>query len=173
MARARSRAIVRGGRAQRSPTTWARQVSIGTVVVPAATKVLLTTVVLSNPGINETIRRTRGYVSISGDQTGALEVMTGAFGAVVVSDLAIAAGAASIPGPVTDASDDGWFVWRPFSVRQDTSAVRLGSQEVFDFDSKGMRRIEEGFGVAFMAENASPTFGYEIMLAISILTSLT
>jgi len=85
------------------------------VVLPAASKVLLETVVLSNPGINETVRRTRGGVFVSSDQGAAVELQTGAFGAIIVSDTAVAAGVASLPDPVTDASDDGWFVWVPFT----------------------------------------------------------
>jgi len=139
--------------------------------VGAATKVLLTSVVLSNPGINETVRRTRGVISIRSDQSLADEEQTGAYGLVVVSDLAIAAGAASIPGPITDASDDGWFVWVPFC-RSRRSTDSLNADQFF-YDSKAMRRIEEGFSVVVMVENASATDGLRILDAISLLSSLS
>ena len=141
------------------------------VVVPAATKVLLVVVALSNPGINETIRRTRGLVSIASDQTAAPEDQNGAFGAMVINDLAVAAGAASIPGPVTDANDDGWFLWVPF-VRSFPAVNGIESRE-YQFDSKAMRRVEEGFAIAFMVENASATDGFNIACGISLLSSLS
>ena len=140
------------------------------IVVAASTKVLLDVVVLSNPGINETVRRTRGIVLVESDQDSINETFTGAIGMAVVTDLAIAAGAASIPGPVTDANDDGWFVWQPFAGR---GSQQTGGEWQAEFDSKAMRRIEEGYGVAVMVENASPTFGLEVILSFSMLTSFT
>ena len=128
-------------------------------------------VILSNPGIGETVRRTRGWLSINSDQVAAPEEQLGAFGIMVVNDLAIAAGAASIPGPVTDASDDGWFVWVPL-LRAGPLATSLESLNV-EFDSKAMRRVEEGFGIAFMVENASATDGLKIACGVSLLSSLS
>ncbi len=166
----------RGGarvvRAQRQPTNWARFVSLGGVVLAAGAKALITTVTLSNPGINETVRRTRGILSISSNQEAANHDQIGALGLVVVSDLAIAAGAGSIPGPVTDASDDGWFVWLPFTQRTDAGLQGVESRE-YHFDSKVMRRVEEGFGVAFMIENGSASNAIQFNLGVSLLSSLS
>ncbi len=44
------------------------------------------------------------------DQITASEFVVGAFGMLVVSEDAFAAGAASIPGPFTDAGSDLWMV---------------------------------------------------------------
>ena len=160
-------------RTQRQPTNWARFVAPTYTTVAAGTKVFLVAVVLSNPGINETIRRTRGIVSIASDQGAAQEYQGGAFGAIVVNDLAAAAGAASIPGPVTDANDDGWFVWRPFT-QMVAENVTAGLQTwQYEFDSKAMRRVQEGFQIAFMIENASGTEGLQVAFALSLLTSLS
>ncbi len=158
-------------RPQRQPTNWARLVSTVGIVVAANTKILSTTIVLSNPGIGETVRRTRGVIAIASDQGAVVEDQLGAFGMVVVSDLALAAGAASIPGPGTDASDDGWFVWRPFVGRGDSSNNRVAFN--FEFDSKAMRRVEEGFGIAIMVENTSAATGLVISFAVSLLSSLS
>ena len=164
------------GRGQRQPTTWARLVQATDYqVVAAGTKVLLVTAVLSNPGISETIRRTRGLVSICSDQSVALEVQFGALGAMVVSDLAVAAGVASIPGPVTDANDDGWFVWQPVQQLQmgDVGGALSASRSVqYEFDSKAMRRVQEGFAMAFVFEN-NGAHGVNVALAASLLTSLS
>ena len=159
------------GARQRQPTNWARSTSATYVAVPAATKVLLAVITLSNPGIGETIRRTRGLISVGSDQNVAVEAQVGAYGMVVVSDLAIAAGAASIPGPITEATDDGWFVWVPFLKRGPSStALEVINNE---FDSKAMRRIEEGFCVAVLVENGSATDGLLFADMVSLLTSLS
>jgi len=162
---------VRSGR--RQPTNWARTTSVAPVALPAASKILLTTIVLSNPGIDETIRRTRGIIHINSDQGAAAENQTGAMGMVVVNDLAVAAGAASLPGPHTDSSDDGWFVWVPFM--QETFAVTASGIHgvTYEFDSKAMRRIEEGFSVAVMVENSNATAALEILIGFSLLSSLS
>ncbi len=161
---------IRHARTQRQPTSWGRLVSPTYTTVPANSKVILASVALSNPGIGETVRRTRGWFSAITDQSAALEDVLGAIGFAVVTDLAFAAGAASIPGPVTDASDDGWFVWEGFANRQDGN---IGIVAGHQFDSKAMRRIEEGSIVVMMGENAHATFGMDIGFAFSILSSLS
>ena len=153
---ARTRVLTRS-RGARPGGTWAR-ITIGSFAVAGNTKVLAATGVLSNPGIGETIRRTRGIIGWRSDQTAVDEDQIGAFGAIVVSDLAIAAGVASIPGPDTDASDDGWFVWQPllsgFEFQSGTGVI-FRTFQIFEFDSKAMRRVEEGFSQAFVVENGS------------------
>ena len=161
-----------GSRAHRQPTSWGRLVPTAFTVVPAASKVLLATFVLSNPGIGETVRRTRGIVSVRSDQTSLPEIQLGAVGFVIVSDLAIAAGAASIPGLVSDASDDGWFVWQPFG-QSLSAAASFTTNWQWLFDSKAMRRIEEGFTIAVMAENAHATNGLSVHVSTSLLASLS
>ena len=157
---------------RRTGTDWGRLVSVAYVVVAAGTKVLVATVSLSNPGIGETVRRTRGRLSIESDQAAAFEDQVGAFGMIVVNDLAIAAGVASIPGPVTDQNDDGWFVWVPFGQSSQLNAADVGfSSREYEFDSKAMRRVEEGFTVAVVVENASPTDGLAIWHGWSQLSS--
>ncbi len=170
MARRIARARPRLAGRRRPGGTWARVVGDFTNV-PAATKVLLTTFSLSNPGIGETVRRVLGSIYVQSDQSAASEHQRGAFGLIVANDLAIAAGAASIPGPFTDADDDGWFVWRGFT--QDLVVLtgvgfRSNFSIEYPFDSKAMRRIEEGFGVAVMAENADATDGLQMALTLSV-----
>ncbi len=166
-------------RPQRQPTNWARSCGVGHVTVPAASKAIMLTVVLSNPGINETIRRTRGILTVSSDQEARLESVVGAIGAIVINDLAVAAGAASIPGPCTDNDDDGWFMWMPFQLLSAASSLGTAASFVaagsvpFLFDSKAMRRVQEGFSMVFMIENAHPTFGLEFDFSVSLLSSLS
>ncbi len=164
-ARRRFRAPV--GRAQRSPTNWARDVG-GEVTTLAGVSAIMTTVVLSNPGINETVRRTRGNLTVHSAAAGRV---FGAFGAIVVNDSAIAAGISSIPEAIDNASDDGWFMWETFSL-EIGSVAAINSQRV-DFDSKAMRRIVEGFGVAFMIQVDAGSTAAISQLNVSLLTSLT
>ena len=162
---------------RRAATDWGRFVQIAYTVVAANTKVLVGSFTLLNAGIGEVVRRTRGLLSIGSDAASGFEEQIGALGFIVVNDLALAAGVASLPGPVTDANDDGWFVWMPFSAQgllltaTDTSP---GSRHRnFEFDSKAMRRVEEGFSVAIIIENASLTDGLTKHLGVSQLTSRT
>ena len=146
-------------------------------MLPAASKVILTTLVLSNPGINETVRRTRGMLWVGSDQIALMEEQNGAIGAMVLSDAAIAVGVASLPDPVTDSDDDGWLMWMPFY--QASASVQGGTvihttvAAPYQFDSKAMRRVEEGYSVAFIGANANATTGLRIALAVSVLTSLS
>ncbi len=139
--------------------------------VAAGTKVLVGGFTLSNPNIDETILRTVGMISVGSGQQSATEDQIGAFGMMIVSDLAVAAGAASIPGPVTDNSDDAWFVWVPFAQRS-TFDVSAGVTSVkYDFDSKAMRTVEEGFGLAVMVENAHAVHSLVFQMSMSLLSS--
>ncbi len=163
--RARVRTVAR-----RQPTIWSRVVSVGFTTIGVSTKTLFTTSILNNPGIGETVRRTRGAICVISDQFAEPEAQFGALGMVVVSDIAIVAGAASIPGPVTEAQDDGWYVWQPFLAGNASNGVNpdhKNPQQYFEWDSKAMRRIEEGFGVAVMIENASSIHAFRIGIQIS------
>ncbi len=167
MARAVRRGVRRGS-SKPTPGTWARFVDIP-IDVSVSSKVLLATFVLSNVGIGETIRRTLGGIYVVSDQSAADEPLAGAFGMIVVSDLAGAAGAASIPGPFTDASDDGWFVWQGFSGEGKLAATPTNPPAMDKlFDSKGMRRVSEGFLIALMVENASSTAVFNIGTYVSL-----
>ena len=177
MARMPSRRSAGGfTRSQRQPTDWGRSVTTGFVTLPAASKVILATLVLFNPGISETVRRTRGVVVVTSDQEAIVEPQVGALGAIVVTDTALAVGVASLPDPVTDSSDDGWFVWMPILQASgfDVSGVEeLASAAMnrYEFDSKAMRRVEDGFSIAFVAANSSATTGMRIALSLSALSS--
>ena len=157
---------------QKAPTNWARLSSIGFVLVPASTKVLLASMVLSNPGIGETVRRTRGQFSVISDQTAAVEEQIGAVGFMVVNDVAAGLGAGSLPDPVSEANDDGWFVWQGF--QQSLSAGGgISSIWQWEIDSKAMRRVEEGFQIAVIVANGSAVAGLRFGIHWSILSSLS
>jgi len=174
LARRSTRSFIRP---KRTGTNWARGVHSGTtaVIAPSA-KFLAGSVVLSNPGIGEVIRRTRGLISITSDQSSIFEQQVGAFGGIVITDTALGQGITAIPSPVTDRNDDGWFVWLSFAQIGGNSsggtigAVGVASPQVYEFDSKAMRKVEEGYSVVFVAENGGP-HGLEFMMNFSLLSS--
>ena len=157
---------------QKAATNWARLSSIGFVNVPANTKVFLAAMILSNPGIGETVRRTRGQFSVVSDQAVAVEQQIGAVGFMVVNDVAAGIGVGSLPDPVSDENDDGWFVWQGFQ-QQSSGGGGVVSIWQWELDSKAMRRVEEGFQVAVIVANASAIHGFDFAIHWSILTSLS
>ena len=158
----------------RTGTNWGRLIA-SAVVVPSASKVLIASVSLSNPGIGEVVRRTRGVMSVLSGQGLVNNFQRGALGMIVVTDTALAAGASAIPGPGTDLNDDGWFLWVPFS--QNIGATAAGNTSAdqgnnrYDFDSKAMRKVEEGYSIAVMLESVMDGDDAQVAVSFSMLTS--
>ncbi len=169
----RNNVVVR--RATRPNRSWAGFALVGPTSVAATSKVLVATFVLSNANIDETILRTVGTLAVFLDQVAADESQVGAMGFIVINDLAIAAGAASIPGPITDIADDGWFVYVPITQRievGDSTGVEPHMATQYNFDSRAKRRIEEGRGLAVMVENAGST-GFNVSLVFRTLSMIS
>ena len=139
-------------------------------VIGASSKVLLGTFILSNPPLGETVLRTRARLSVITDQAVAAEQQIGAFGLIVVTDRAAAAGAVSIPGPFTDGGDDGWFVHQIISQQNGLSGL---TDAQYDIDSKAMRKIEDGGEIAIMVENGGTSHGFNFIFAVRLLAKLT
>ena len=159
-------------RRRRPNNNWGALATSDYVTVAGNTKVLVASVALSNPGIDETIMRIIGSINVVSDQAAALERQIGAAGLIVVTDLALAAGAASIPGPSTDAGDDGWFCHQFFSqFNQLSDGNTMGFQ--YDFSSKGRRVVEDGKVIAVMVENSHATESLLINLQFRILGRVT
>ena len=169
MARA-GRRFARGG--SRPNRGWSGQITTGFAAVATGTKVLISGLTPANDGIDLTILRTVGVLSISSDQSGSAEQQIGAFGIMLVRDQAFAAGAASIPSPVTNLSDDDWFVYQPFC-QQSEVAITSPSSVQYHFDSKA-KRIVPGTGVtiAMMIANASSIHVLEFALAFRMLVQV-
>ena len=147
--------------------TWAN-FDLGATTVATGTKVLLGFFFLATD-FEETVVRTRGLMSVTSDQFTAAEDQRGALGFIRVTDRARAAGAASIPGPVTDGDDDGFFVWVPV-VQKSVQDVNAGRQTYpYQIDSKAQRVVREGQEVAIMFENSGPA-GLELQLGLRILS---
>jgi len=177
MANARFRRPGRTFARHKTRTDWARIVPATPIAISGGGASIISTFVLSNPGIGETIRRTRGLMHVTSDQAAVFEEINGAMGMVVVSDAAAAVGITAVPTPVTEASDDGWFVWVPFSqLSAGTNGTGVGALFAaelgasYEFDSKAMRRVEEGSTIIVVAELAS-SLGAEVFVNTALLSS--
>ncbi len=163
-----------GGRAQRRQTTWLGSADVAAVVnIPNNANVLLESLTGAQVDLIApfTIVRVRGLISIKSDQLAALENPYGAVGFMVVTEQARAAGAASIPGPVSNNDDGEWFVHQPISAFF-TFATAAGYESqggrVFEFDSKAMRKVQAGQAIVIMVENETAA-GFDVNVDYRIL----
>ena len=142
----------------------------GLTTVPAVTKVLIQTFI---PGFTsgETIRRLRGTFYVRAAEVGFS--IHGAIGCFIANDTAVAAGVASLLDPVTDANDDAWLWYHSFhgggSVGSGSAGDAAG--QVYTIDSKGMRRMQPGFTLAFVVANASATQDFQFAISVRALGS--
>ena len=115
--------------------------------------------------------RTVGSIWIRSDQQAASEDPFGALGAQVVSEKAVATGVTALPDPITQEADDRWFLYKAVH-GQITFADATGfanTTERYDFDSRAMRKVEDGEDVAFMIANASAGDGLVFVLKFRML----
>jgi len=101
-----------------------------------------------------TVVRTRGTLHVRSDQTGALESYGAMMGMCVVSEQAVAIGVSAVPTPDTDLASDAWFVHESvfgvFGFVSGVGVLELG--QTHRYDSKAMRKVEEGFEVIQVME---------------------
>ena len=164
--RARSRGRNFGSRSKRQ-VTWIGPSDQSFVQVNSGTKVLHS---IFDPFISDmtkpTIVRTRGEVTVVPSVfTGSLDVV-GAYGMAVVTDQAVAAGVASIPGPFSEANWDGWLVWRSFGFRLEfddaTGILQAGWRH--EVDSKAMRKVSDNETVCMLVESQTGAFRISMQL---------
>ena len=158
-------------RTKRAVSAWGYLQS-NVIAVGPLTKVLIGSFILSNPPLGETILRTRVNLWVGSDQSAAVENQQGAFGLIVVTDRAVAAGAASIPGPATDGGDDGWFVHQAFNKRGASTSFGVPATPL-DVDSKAMRKVEDGGEIAIMVENIDALHNITVLVSVRLLAKLT
>ena len=176
---ARTRTVVRrsfGGR--RSPgrlTEWfGKAFASDTIALPAASFVIDSSLTATGVAkIPFTITRTIGLLSVMSDQNAAVEVPFGAFGMRVVSAKALATGPTAVPDPVTEVTDDGWYVYQPFSCEGTLSSNAGRPIMQFPFDSRAQRKVEDGDQVVAMMANASAADGLLYVLNLRFLVKLS
>ncbi len=151
--------------------SWSGVIDPGNAIAGSTTAVLLGSLALENQGIDETAFRVVGNIMVVSDQAAAIETQIGSVGLIVVTDLAIAAGAASIPGPSTNVEDDQWFCHQLFANKNQVAADPRPA--FFDFSSKGRRVVQDGEAIALMCENSSGACGFSIAVQFRMLSRIT
>jgi len=102
-----------------------------------------------------TLVRTRGVVRVAQQtNSGVSTVIVGAWGLIVVSADAFAAGVGSVPGPVSDEASS-WLAWGGLVFTQFGATASIPDPGVFHtetFDSRAMRKQKSGDVMAFVVE---------------------
>jgi len=109
-----------------------------------------------------TIVRTRGLVMVRSDQNAVSEDQELGYGHAIVSEQASAIGVTAIPTPVTDMDSDLWFVYESLVQRltfADATGFNPTAGEVRYFDSKAMRKVEDGQDIVTVAETGATSEG--------------
>ena len=170
MARAARRTTRLSSSSRISPSWVYSQPGVATLAV--ASKVLVGGFVPTTVGFEETILRTRIELYVVSDTGDPSEFQTGAFGMYLVSDIAFAAGIASILDAFTDGSDDGWFVHQTLvGSSGGGNDANLGQR--YTIDSKAMRKVPEGTTVAIVMANSNVLHGFQFVVGIRMLSKIT
>ncbi len=121
-----------------------------------------------------TVVRSRGLLSVVTDQEAADEQPFGAVGIAIVSDQAVAAGVGSVPSPYTEPESDFWLLHQFWSaearIGDGTGFARLS--QVFELDSKAMRKVSDDETLILMMENGNATDGILYRLDMRFLVKL-
>ncbi len=122
-----------------------------------------------------TVVRTRGLVGMRSDQVIASENQQLSYGHCVVSDQAVAIGVTAIPTPDTDQISDLWYVYEMLVNRFTfVSGVGVDNQSFTTryFDSKAMRKVEEGQDLISVVESGGNSSGISITSGFRTLIKL-
>jgi len=145
----------------RRETLWVALASTLTTLA-SGTPVLLTGLSAATLALRPfTIIRNRGVMHLASDQISASESYMAHMGCAVVSDQALAIGVTAVPTPVTDRDSDLWFLYESLVSRElfgDATGFNDGAGVAKEYDSKGMRKVEEGQDLAFVLENEGAPF---------------
>jgi len=165
--RSRTRAPVRG-RSPRRLNTWREIAATSTAeTVPGGTILnsLDATELAKRPF---TIIRTHLLIHISTDQFVASELQIGAVGICVVSQQAEAIGVTAVPTPVTDAGSDLWFLHQ-WIMNRNVFGTGVGFDgnvgQIYEVDSKAMRKVDEDEEVVVVSELSAVGSGYLVTVA--------
>jgi len=152
-----ARGSFRGARSQRAPTSWAG-LSVSDATVAAGVKQIVGSFV-PVPGLShETLVRAVGEWEAIGGNQGPVVL-----GMCVITDAAFTAGAASIPDPLTEISDDIWAFISSISIATSVTDV----PRTRSFDSRAMRKVEEGSRLILMISNGNGvSIGFSVYMRI-------
>ena len=176
MARRIVRAALRQG--QRRATTWVASADMTAVAnLAAATSVLHQSIsgasLLAAGLVPGTIVRVRGSLYTKADTIAAAEQPFGAMAMLIVGEAARAAGIASINQPIADEASEQFFVYEQWFGGGITDTAGFKAPwYIQNFDSKAMRKIQEGDAIAVVLENASASHGMQFIIKFRLLVKL-
>jgi len=125
-----------------------------------------------------TVVRSIITLTLGSDQQAASEDYDAAFGMCVVSDQARAIGVTAIPTPMTDLGSDLWFFHQILSGSFNfVTGIGIDAQGIVPtahqtFESKAMRKVEEGQDLAVVVETSAISLGAIMYSAGRILIKL-
>jgi len=118
-----------------------------------------------------TVVRVRGMLGVESDQIAANEQPFGAWGLAVVSDQA-SASLPNIPTPITDENSDLWFAYQFFATSWKFNTSGAAIMATWEFDSKAMRKVDDGQNIVSVFENASALHGLNYIIKYRLLVKL-
>ncbi len=171
----RSGLILRGG-SMRRETQWLALDPVTNTLAAGSTAVISNTMTAAELALRPfTVVRTIGIFSVESDQDAADEITQAGFGACVVSDQAVTVGVTAVPTPDTDRASDLWFMYvEAFARFQFLTAAGFHPHASVqkDFDSRAMRKVEEGSQIIFVKETSAIATGAIVRTAGRVLVKL-
>jgi len=174
---ARKSGFVRRDGRMRRETIWIFADPVENTLGAASTAVLSSSLNAAALALRPfTVIRTRGLFGIRTDVPGtALESQSASYGLAVVSVQAAAIGVTAVPTPETDRGSDLWFVYESLAAFQ-TFVTGAGYDQnglvVKEFDSKAMRKVEDGDTIITVAETSSISLGTVVHESFRMLLKL-
>ncbi len=173
---ARKSGFVRRGNIMRRETRWFGITATNTVLAAASTAVLFSGLTAELLALRPfTIIRSRGVLAADSDQAAATEFYHVSMGVAVVSDQALAIGVTAVPTPATDRASDLFFVYEEVLGKLSIASVASIVEPTFQthyWDSKAMRKVEEGQDIAFTIETEATSNGATVKKAGRMLIKL-
>ncbi len=166
--------ILRNG-VQRRQTRWIGLTEARNTLAAANTAVLVTTANAALLALRPfTIVRTRGVLLMNSDQSTATEDWQVTYGHAIVSEQAAAIGVTAVPTPNADRGSDLWYVYEEGmgQVFNNTNIGVFHLSRVYRFDSRAMRKVEDGQDLVSVAETGSLSDGVTIVAAGRFLIKL-
>ena len=146
----RSGLVLRGGR-QRRESLWFTIVSAFATFGAGSSAAVLNSLNAAALALTPfTVVRVRGYMHIASDQVAAAEHQAINLGFAVVSEQASAIGVTAVPTPTTDRGSDLWMAYETLMTSQELNTDLRGLGK--EYDSKAMRKVEEGEDFILVAE---------------------
>ena len=165
--------LVRGG-VKRRETLWLGVDETNTTVGSVGAAVIINSLSVAALALRPfTIIRVRGNLFMVSDQQAASETYQAALGACVVSFQSSVIGVTAVPTPVTDRGSDLWFLYEAmfgrFTFGSGVAFIQGGENR--QYDSKGMRKVNDDQDAIFVLENAfaaGTTVGHEARMLIKL-----